>query len=247
MASRLIGIRSNLVQISKQCRHRHFGSVVTDPIGADMNAYASLFLRKKIILTTKLPLHCNMPWELLPIRHFSSGTGNSGGGEPGAPPTRDGDNCVVPAVRLSDDEAAAEKRRVGSMSDYAKTMELRRIDAQLERLNTMRAVHTGDHGTWKGEFKSLARDYGFQFMVYWTAVWACTGVGCYFALEMGGVDAISLLMRFDAQFGTDVASRIDPTLGNVAVAIAVNEMLEPIRLPFIVLTTKPVVFFFRNK
>ena len=34
--------------------------------------------------------------------------------------------------------------------------------------------------------------------------------------------------------------------GNIAVAMVVNEMLEPIRLPFVIATTKPVVDKYRK-
>jgi len=153
---------------------------------------------------------------------------------------------VVVTTNLSDDDIEFQQSRIQSLSTYAKTLEMRRVDTLLKRLNTIRDIHTGEHNTWKGQFKALARDYGMGFMIYWTGVWMATGAGCYFALEMGGVDAMDLLAKLDATTGTDLSSKIDPTLGNVAVAIAVNELIEPIRLPFVVLTVKPVVNFIRK-
>jgi len=155
-------------------------------------------------------------------------------------------HSVVVTTNLSDDDIEFQQNRIKTLSTYAKTLEMRRVDTLLKRLNTIRDIHTGEHNTWKGQFKALARDYGIGFMIYWTGVWMATGAGCYFALEMGGVDAMDLLAKLDSTTGTDLSSRIDPTLGNVAVAIAVNELIEPIRLPFVVLTVKPVVNFIRK-
>merc|ERR1712232_17706 len=130
------------------------------------------------------------------------------------------------------------------MGEFAKTIERRRIAAQLKRLNTIHDIHTGQHGTWRGKYKSLVRDYGIGLLLYYWSAWTLTGVGCYFALEVGGIDGMMLLMKFDAKVGTDMASKIDPTLGNIAMTVALNECLEPIRLPLVVTTTKPVVDFF---
>ena len=40
---------------------------------------------------------------------------------------------------------------------------------------------------------------------------------------------------------------MDPTLGHIGLALAVNECLEPLRLPLVVLTTKPMVDFISGK
>ena len=77
------------------------------------------------------------------------------------------------------------------------------------------------------------------FLVYWWAVWATTGVGTYLTLDGGLIDAVRIVDGFDGLAGTQLSGRLDPDLGNVAMAIALNEMLEPIRLPIVVRATQP--------
>ena len=51
-----------------------------------------------------------------------------------------------------------------------------------------------------------------------------TGLGIFAAIEVGGFDSVALVASADGLFGTSLASRIDPTLGNVAVAVTTNEV-----------------------
>ena len=71
-------------------------------------------------------------------------------------------------------------------------------------------------------------------------------VGTFVAIEYGGVDALALIAKTDAYTGLDLAKKIDPMLGTAAVALAINEFMEPIRLVFVVATTKPVVKMFKR-
>ena len=77
-------------------------------------------------------------------------------------------------------------------------------------------------------------------------MWAATGVIIYSGIELGGVDSVAAVRALDAQFGTDMASHINPSAGNLAVAIAVNEIIEPVRLPIAIATTPTVVRMFRK-
>ena len=79
------------------------------------------------------------------------------------------------------------------------------------------------------------------FMVWYWTVWCSTAVLTYGAIEVLDVDAIALLSRVDNYTGLDIANKVDPTLGTIGLTVAVNEMIEPLRLPIVVFTTKPVV------
>jgi len=61
---------------------------------------------------------------------------------------------------LPPEEEKEEKSRVDSLTSYQKEIELRKLDQQLSRLNTLRAINTGELYTFRGKFKMLSRDYG---------------------------------------------------------------------------------------
>jgi hypothetical protein len=149
---------------------------------------------------------------------------------------------------LTPQEESDEKDRVATrLTKVDRSAEEKRLDALISALNQRRGVLTGDLYTYRGKFKAYSRDYGFPFMCYWTGCWVATGAVTYGAIAYGDFDALTIICRVDGLFGTNIAANIDPTLGNVAVAIAVNELLEPIRLPFVIATTPTVVRFFTNK
>ena len=95
---------------------------------------------------------------------------------------------------------------------------------------------------WWASLKRKSKEHGVFFLVYYTGVWAATGVGTYAMLDSGvlgastAVDAVKAvgLDRF-----VDVA-RLDPKAGNLALAVVLNELLEPVRFPVGVLTVAPV-------
>lgn len=148
---------------------------------------------------------------------------------------------------LPPDEEKEEKSRVESLTQYQKEMELRKYDADLARLQTLRAINTGELYTFRGKFKMLSRDYGMGFLAWYWAVWFATAGLSYAAIEVGGVDPLIVAGKVEALVGMEPASisgRLDPMLGQIGLVVAVNECLEPLRLPFVVVTTKPVVNFF---
>lgn len=148
---------------------------------------------------------------------------------------------------LPPDEEEKEKARVDSLTDYHKEMELRKLDEELARLQTIRAINTGELYTLRGKFKMLSRDYGMGFLAWYWAVWFGTAGLSYAAIELGGVDPLWVAAQAENFLGWEAASisgRIDPTMGQIALVVAANECLEPLRLPFVVVTTKPVVNFF---
>ena len=151
---------------------------------------------------------------------------------------------------LPPEEEAAEKARVDSLTPYQKEMELRQLETELQRLNTLRAINTGELYTLRGKFKMLSRDYGMGFLAwYWTCWFATAGLS-YAAIELGGVDPLIVANKIEMFLGWEnnsLAGRLDPTLGQIGLVVAVNECLEPLRLPFVVFTTKPVVNAFSKK
>ena len=67
---------------------------------------------------------------------------------------------------LSHQEEEDEKKRVELLSKYEKEIELRKLDKDIARLNTLRGINTGELYTFRGKFKALARDYGMGFMAW---------------------------------------------------------------------------------
>ncbi len=111
-------------------------------------------------------------------------------------------------------------------------------------------INTGELYTLRGKMKFLARDYGIGFMVWYWTVWFTTAGLTYAAMEVGGVDPVIVAGKVEAFLGWDagaLSGRLDPTLGKLGLTIAVNECLEPLRLPIVVLTTKPVVNLFSKR
>ncbi len=148
---------------------------------------------------------------------------------------------------LSSQEEDEEKKRVSTLSKYEKEMELRNLDRELARLNTLRGINTGELYTFRGKFKALARDYGIGFMAWYWTVWMSTAFLTYGAIEMGAIDAMAVIAKVDSYTGFDMTSKIDPQLGAIGITLVANELLEPIRLPIVVMTTKPIVETFYPK
>ena len=147
---------------------------------------------------------------------------------------------------LTKDEEEKEVERVKLLSKTQKQKELKELDKQIARLYSLRGINTGELNTLKGNFKALARDYGVAFMAWYWVVWASTAALTYTAIEAGGVDAIALIARFDEFTGMDISSKVDPTVGTIGLTIAINELIEPLRLPIVVFTTKPIVDTFSS-
>ena len=89
--------------------------------------------------------------------------------------------------------------------------------------------------------KDLVTEYGVPFLIYWTGVWACTGVSTYVLLEATQIDSIALM----AKIGVNLD--ISASTGNIATAVAINEMMEVVRLPFCIATFKPMHRYYKAK
>ena len=45
----------------------------------------------------------------------------------------------------------------------------------------------------------------------------------------------------DARLGWDMASKVDPEMGKIGMTLVINEVIEPLRLPIVIVTVKPVM------
>jgi hypothetical protein len=145
---------------------------------------------------------------------------------------------------LSPQDEQTEQARVAKLTPFEKEMELRDLNRKIATLEMLRNINTGELYTWRGKFKQLTKDYGVPLLVWYWTVWCGTLACTYGAMELGGLDAISLLAQVDAYTGWTLAQHVSKEVGTIGLALAVNELLEPIRLPLVIVTTKPVVNFF---
>ena len=142
---------------------------------------------------------------------------------------------------LTQEEEDKEKARVSHLSTEEKEKELRHLNREIIKLETLRGINTGELYTWSGRYKALVKNYGFPLFVYYWSLWATMGVSIYLLIDFGGFDAMSLLDRIDTYMGWSLSHKVDPQLGKVGLVLLVNECLEPVRLPFVVVTLKPVM------
>ena len=61
---------------------------------------------------------------------------------------------------LSEQEEKEEKDRIASLTKYEKEMELRKLNSEIARLETLRGINTGEMYTMRGKFKLFAKNYG---------------------------------------------------------------------------------------
>jgi hypothetical protein len=142
---------------------------------------------------------------------------------------------------MTQEEEASEKERVAGITASQKDQELRKFNREIATLELYKGINTGERYTWSGKYKALARDYGVPLMVWYWAVWGSTCVVCYTAIHVGGVDAMALLGQLDARTGFDMVSKVDPDVGKIGLAVIINEFAEPVRLPLVIMTVKPVM------
>ena len=142
---------------------------------------------------------------------------------------------------LAADEEQQEKERVLELSEFAKDQELRKLNREIARLEMLRGINTGELYTWSGRYKVLARDYGMPLVAWYWACWTSTALLCYGAITVFNVDTVALLAQIDAKTGWALVDKIDPRWGKIGMAIVINEVIEPLRLPLVILTVKPVM------
>ena len=142
---------------------------------------------------------------------------------------------------MTREEEEAENERVSKLTDFQKEMELRDLDRQLARLSMLRGINTGELYTLRGKYKALARDYGLPFLVWYWVVWSSTFCVSFTAIQLGLVDTMEVYHKLEVLTGLQIFAHVDPTLGTIGLAMALNELLEPLRLPIVLYTTKPLV------
>lgn len=144
---------------------------------------------------------------------------------------------------MTPEDEEIEKARVSHLSPEDKEKELREMNRKIAFLEMKRGINTGDLYTWSGRYKALMRDYGFPLFVYYWAIWSTTGISMYLAIDIGGLDAMEVLAKVDSFFGWSLQEKVDPQMGKIGLALVMNEMVEPVRLPFVVATLKPAMEF----
>lgn len=100
-----------------------------------------------------------------------------------------------------------------------------------------------------GGLWAMISEYGMPFVVWYCVLWVSGVLGIYTALNTGYIgweDAKNTLCNLGVDNYLDLDA-IDPAYGNLVIAIFVNEMLEPIRLPLALATIKPIVTLFRTR
>jgi hypothetical protein len=137
-------------------------------------------------------------------------------------------------------EQDAEKERVAQLTPFQKDQELRHLNRQISKLEVLKGINTGELYTWLGKYKALSRDYGMLLMGYYFCCWSLTGASIYAAMTVLDADGTALLQWVDFKMNWDLTSKIDPSFGKIGIALAINELAEPARLPFVIVTVKPV-------
>jgi hypothetical protein len=142
---------------------------------------------------------------------------------------------------MSKEEETKEQTRVKSLTSFQKDQELRNYNRQLAKLELLKGINTGEIYTWTGRYKALARDYGMPLFAYYWVVWTSTAIVCYGVLTIFSIDCLALIGQVDHYSGWDISSKVDPEMGKIGTSILLNELLEPLRLPAVILTVKPVM------
>ena len=141
---------------------------------------------------------------------------------------------------LTKEEEEAEKKRVAGLSDFKKEQELRKLNREIMKLTRLKGINTGELYTIRGKYKMLLSEYGMPMMGWYACCWLASGAAVYGLATVGGMDAMAVLSYIDSYTNLNMAARVDPEMGKLGIVLILNEMLEPIRLPFVVLTVRPV-------
>ena len=142
---------------------------------------------------------------------------------------------------MTSQEEEAEKERVKSLTPFQKDQELRKYNREIAKLEMLRGINTGELYTWRGRYKHLARDYGVPLVAWYWVIWTSTFALCYGAIHFGGVDTMAMLANIDARMGWHLVEQVDPEMGKIGMSLVLNELVEPLRLPVVILTVKPVM------
>lgn len=142
---------------------------------------------------------------------------------------------------FTDDEKEKERLRVSSLTPFQKDQELRQLNRKIAKLEVLRGINTGELYTWSGRYKQLSRDYGMPMMMYYFGCWSITGLSILGLIQVSGIDTMTWIETVDSYMNWNIASKVDPQMGKIGMTLLLNELIEPIRLPIVILTVKPVV------
>ena len=94
--------------------------------------------------------------------------------------------------------------------------------------------------------KALWKEHGMVFIMYYGTLRTIPFVPIFGMLHSGSIDCIELLKYFhvDKAFDLDL---LNPTVLNILVATECNEMLDFVRLPFVIATTPYVSRYLRRR
>lgn len=96
--------------------------------------------------------------------------------------------------------------------------------------------------TKKGGLMQVITQYGAPFALWYGTCWAGMLFSIYMLLELGIISWQESLRPLLESLGlADYADRIDPSMGNLVIAFVVNELIEPVRFPFVLATGIPVI------
>jgi len=89
---------------------------------------------------------------------------------------------------------------------------------------------------------ALFMEFGAPLALWYAACWAGMLFALYMMLELEIISWQQSLRPLLEGLGLGTyLDRIDPTVGNLVIAITVNELLEPLRFPLVLATGKPVI------
>lgn len=138
-------------------------------------------------------------------------------------------------------ETGSEARR-GSQDEPAASLEerVRRLEVALEA-QQVKLAEVEKMARRKGII-ALFMDYGAPLALWYAGTYASMLFCIYMLLELEFVSWHESVLPLLEGLGLGpYVERIDPALGNFVIAFAVNELLEPLRLPFVLATGKPVI------
>jgi hypothetical protein len=135
-----------------------------------------------------------------------------------------------------------ERERVCLERSIADLYQLQdRLKRNISQLEYLRDMNTGAAFSWSERYKATAREYGMPLLAWYGAVWTTTALFCYGTISIFQIDTLQVLRSVDARTGWSLSRKINPTMGKIGMALFANEVLEPIRLPTVLVTIKPVV------
>ncbi|RHY80727.1 hypothetical protein DYB31_005455 [Aphanomyces astaci] len=122
---------------------------------------------------------------------------------------------------------------------FSTTSSQRETDLEAENTKLKAEIEKLKAQAKKKGFVAMVQENGLPFVLWWVTLYGSSGVGIYYALEagyIGGGDAIHLIQSLGLDQYIDI-EKLNPTYGNIAIAVLMNEILEAVRLPLCIATT----------